>query len=255
VDFSKDRQWVAYVTFPEQTLWRSRIDGSERLQLTSSPVRAAVPQWSPDGKHITFFDVAPGKPWKIILLSSDGGTSEPLLNESRNEMDPSWSPDGNSIAFSYFPIFERPTAEQLGIFMVNLNSRSVVKLPGSDNLWAARWSPDGRYMVARSTQPLGLMLYDFRSQAWSRIANDTYVGSVNWSADARYLYFLRRGSDPAILRIRIADGTIEQVTDLQGVRQTGFRSGFWMGLTPDDSPLILRDVGTEEIYSLDLTTQ
>ena len=99
------------------------------------------------------------------------------------------------------------------------------------------------------------MLYDFRSQAWSRIANNTYVGAMNWSVDARYLYFLRRGSDPAILRIRIADGTIEQVTDLEGVRQTGFRSGFWMGLTPDDSPLILRDVGTDEIYSLDLTTQ
>jgi Tol biopolymer transport system component/DNA-binding winged helix-turn-helix (wHTH) protein len=255
VDFSKNRQWVAYVTFPEQTLWRSRIDGSERLQLTSSPVRAAVPQWSPDGKHIAFFDVAPGKPWEILLLSSDGGTPVQLLNESRNEMDPSWSADGNSIAFSYFPIFERPTAEQLGVFIVNLNSRSIVKLPGSDNLWAARWSPDGRYMVARSTQPLGLMLYDFRSRAWSRIANDTYVGAMNWSADARYLYFLRRGSDPAILRIRIADGTIEQVTNLQGVRQTGFRSGFWMGLTTDDSPLILRDVGTEEIYSLDLTTQ
>jgi Tol biopolymer transport system component len=255
VDFSKDRQWVAYVTFPEQTLWRSRIDGSERLQLTSSPVRATVPQWSPDGKHITFFDVAPGKPWKILLLSSDGGTPEPLLNESRNEMDPSWSPDGNAIAFSYFPIFERPTAEQLGIFIVNLNSRRVVKVPGSDNLWAARWSPDGRFMVARSTQPRGLMLYDFGSQAWSRIANNTYVGAMNWSGDARYLYFLRRGSDSAILRIRIADGTIERVTDLRAVRQTGFRGGFWMGLTPDGSPLILRDVGTEEIYSLDLTAK
>ena len=43
VDFSKDRQWVAYVTFPEQTLWRSRIDGSERLQPTSNPVRAGFP--------------------------------------------------------------------------------------------------------------------------------------------------------------------------------------------------------------------
>ena len=37
------------------------------------------------------------------------------------------------------------------------------------------------------------------------------------------------------------------------LRQTGFRSGFWMGLTPDDSPLVLRDIGTEEIYSFDLS--
>jgi Tol biopolymer transport system component len=255
MNFSKDRQWVTYVTFPEQTLWRSRIDGSERLQLTSSPVRAVLPQWSPDGKRIAFFDVAPGKPWKILLMSSDGGAPEPLLNESRNEIDPDWSPDGNSIAFSYFPFFERTTAEQLGIFVMDLKSRTVVKLPGSDNLWAGRWSPDGRYMVARSTQPLGLMLYDFRTQAWSRIANNTYVGAMNWSSDARYLYFLRRGRDPAILRIRVPDGEIEHVADLKGVRQTGFRGGFWMGLTPDDSPLILQDVGTEEIYSLDLKTQ
>jgi hypothetical protein len=255
VDVSKDHQWVTYVTFPEQTLWRSRIDGSERLQLTSNPVRAVFPKWSPDGKRIAFFDVAPGKPWKVLLISSDGGKPEPLLNDSRNEMDPSWSPDGSNIAFSYFPIFERTTAKQLGIFIVNMSSRSVVKLPDSDNLWGACWSPDGRYMVARSTQPLGLMLYDFRSQEWSRIANNTYVGAVSWSSNALYLYFLRRGIDPAILRIRMSDRTIEQIADLKGVRQTGFRGGFWMGLTPDDSPLILQDVGTEEVYSLDLTTR
>jgi len=57
------------------------------------------------------------------------------------------------------------------------------------------------------------------------------------------------------LRVRIADAAIDQVTDLKDVRQTGYRGGFWMGLTPDDSPLVLRDVGAEEIYSLDLTTQ
>jgi Tol biopolymer transport system component len=214
VDFSKDRQWVAYVTFPEQTLWRSRVDGSERLQLTSKPVRAVFPQWSPDGKRIAFFDVAPGKPWRIYLISSDGGVPERLLNESRNEMDPTWSQDGTSVAFSYFPLFDQTTSEKLGIFIVNVNNRSVQKVPGSDGLWAPHWSPDGRY-----------------------------------------LYYSRRGSDPAIVRIRLLDGAIEQVADLKRVRQTGFRSGFWMGLTPDDSPLVLRDIGTEEIYSLDLSTR
>ena len=254
-DFSRDRQWITYVTFPDQILWRSKIDGSERLQLTSGSARAVFPRWSPDGKRIAFFDVAPGKPAKIYLISSDGGTPEPLLNEPRNEMDPNWSPDGASIAFSYFPAFDRTPPHELGIFIVNVNSRSIQKLPGSDGLWVPRWSPDGRYMVARSIDPRGLMLYDFTSKKWSRIAESTYVGVMSWSSDGRYIYYLRRGDDPAILRMRIPGGATEQIANLKGVRQTGYRGGFWIGLTPDDSPLVLKDIGTKEIYSLDLTVK
>lgn len=29
-------------------------------------------------------------------------------------------------------------------------------------------------------------------------------------------------------------------------------SGIWCGLSSDDSPLVLRDIGTQEIYALDL---
>jgi hypothetical protein len=42
---------------------------------------------------------------------------------------------------------------------------------------------------------------------------------------------------------------------LAGVRQTGFRNAIWTGLTPDNNPLILRDVGAEEIYSLNATVR
>jgi Tol biopolymer transport system component len=47
--FSKDGQWVAYVSYPEGTLWRSKADGSERLQLTFGPGNPIMPRWSPDG--------------------------------------------------------------------------------------------------------------------------------------------------------------------------------------------------------------
>ena len=53
--FSKDGQWVAYVSYPEGTLWRSKIDGSERLQLTYPPNYAMLPRWSPEGKKIVFY--------------------------------------------------------------------------------------------------------------------------------------------------------------------------------------------------------
>jgi Tol biopolymer transport system component len=252
VDFSRDRKWVTYVSFPERILWRSRIDGTERLQLTAPPVQATVPRWSPDARRIAYFDTTPGKPWKIYLISADGGGAEPLLDEPRNQMDPNWSPDGNSVIFSYFPIFDRLPPERLGVSMVDLKTRIVKKLAGSDRLWAPRWSPDGSHIVARSMDSRSLMLFDFNTQAWSVLVTEAYIGFANWSADGRHVYYLRRGRQPAISRVAIADRKVEEIVSLKDLRQTGFRDAFWTGLTPDDSPMFLRDVGTQEIYALDL---
>jgi Tol biopolymer transport system component/DNA-binding winged helix-turn-helix (wHTH) protein len=251
-DFSRDRKWVTYVSFPDRILWRSRIDGSGRLQLTAPPVQATMPRWSPDGKRIAYFDASPGKPWKIDLISAEGGEPEPLLNEPRNQMDPNWSPDGNSVIFSYFPLFDRVPPEKLGVYIVDLKTRNVKKLPGSDGLWVPRWSSDGSHIVARSADSQALMLFDFATQTWSELARDVYVVPVNWSADGRSVFFVRRGAQPAVLRVTIADRKVEEIVSLKDLRQTGFRGAIWTGLTPDDSPLFLRDIGTQEIYALDL---
>jgi hypothetical protein len=40
------------------------------------------------------------------------------------------------------------------------------------------------------------------------------------------------------------------VADLKTFRQAGY-FGYWLGMAPDDSPLLLRDTGTQEIYALD----
>jgi len=79
VDFSRDGQWATYVAFPERTLWRSRVDGSERLQLTLPPMRVSLPRWSPDGKRIAFAGEVVGKPVKIYIVSEDGGTAKQAI--------------------------------------------------------------------------------------------------------------------------------------------------------------------------------
>src|SRR5205823_12718317 len=45
MDFSKDGQWVTYTSYPEGSLWRSKADGSERLQLTFPPMQVGLPRW------------------------------------------------------------------------------------------------------------------------------------------------------------------------------------------------------------------
>jgi len=72
------------------------------------------------------------------------------------------------------------------------------------------------------------------------------------TAARRWQWSMRRGTRLIPFeRIRVSDGRTEAVAGLTGVRQTGFRNAVRTGLTPDNDPLILRDVGTEELYSLD----
>ena len=56
---------------------------------------------------------------------------------------------------------------------------------------------------------------------------------------------------PAIVRIRMADAEVEMIADLKNLRRSFGIFAFWRGLTPDNSPLLVRDTGTQEIYALD----
>ena len=56
---------------------------------------------------------------------------------------------------------------------------------------------------------------------------------------------------PADLCVRVSDRKIEKVAGMKGLRRASGVFGWWSGLTPDDSPLMLRDVGTQEVYALD----
>jgi hypothetical protein len=51
-------------------------------------------------------------------------------------------------------------------------------------------------------------------------------------------------------RVQVSDGKLGQLVSLKNIRRSG--SYLWTGLAPDGSPLLLRDVATEEIYALDL---
>jgi Tol biopolymer transport system component len=250
VSFSADGKWIAYVTYPEGTLWRSRIDGTERLQLTFPPAVAYQPYWSPDGKTIAFMSAAIGKLWQVYTVSADGGTPTLVSPEGRNHSDPTWSPDGLSLAFGGLPFEVDNTA---GIFILNLRTKEISKIPDSDQLFSPHWSPDGRYIAAQSLDALKQFLFDFKTHKWQELAAGGEVGYPNWSHDAKYLYYdSSAGNETGFYRIRISDHKIERITTLQDIHRASWLFGPWSGLAPDDSPLLLRDVSSQEVYALDL---
>ena len=72
-----------------------------------------------------------------------------------------------------------------------------------------------------------------------------------WSLDSRFIYFLLPWDDPGVFRARVSGGNAERVVDLKGFHHTGAAGG-WFGLDPEDTPLLIRDVGTADIYALTL---
>ncbi len=244
--FSRDEQWVAYASSPDGSLWRSRIDGSDRLQLTSLPMKTTIPAWSPDGKRIAFLATTPGQPWNVYVVSANGGTPELVWPEKHNQARATWSADGNSIAFGSFP---GPEAAD-GIRILNLTTRKLTKLPNSEWLLIPTWSPDGRYIIARHSDHHVIKLFDWRTQQWTELVRRE-LNWFNWSRDGRHVYFEQHGSQHAVMRVGLEDHRVEEVVSLENVKRTGALGSFWFGLAPDDSPIVLRDTGTQEIYALD----
>jgi Tol biopolymer transport system component len=251
VDFSKDGQWVSYVSYREGTLWRSKLDGSERLQLTYPPMYPVLPRWSPDGKEIIFFEFALSgdKPARIYEVSPDGGNPRQLLPDDHSQqLDPNWSPDGSKIIFAGES--NDPTS---AIHIFEMASRKISDLPGSQGLYSPRWSPGGRYISAFSADSKTLMLFDFQTQKWIELAHGS-LSWLNWSHDGQYVYVLDFMGKNAVVKIRISDHKIEQVVDLRNLVTTG-RYGGCLALTPDDSVLLLRDTGSEDVYAVDWQAQ
>jgi Tol biopolymer transport system component len=145
-------------------------------------------------------------------------------------------------------------ADKRAIFVVDLTTRRVTKLPGSEGLFSPRWSPDGRYIVAATAGVTALKLLDLRSGRWSMLhGRESFF--PNWSRDGQYVYFGTchgDASEPVVCRIRVPRGRPEVVAFLRGIDRTGSLGDPWVGLTPHGAPMILRDLTSEDIYELQL---
>ena len=251
-DILRNGEWMTYVAHPELTLWRSKPDGSSRTQLTYAPMQAHSPRWSPDGTQIAFMASRPGKPWKIFVIPAEGGTPHEVTAGDHNQGDPTWTANGGSIVFAGIPWLEYGSAAGPNIHIADLKTAQVSDVPGSENLFSPRCSHDGRYVAALSADSTKLMLYDIPKKSWTQLAASKFAFE-NWSHDGKYLYaedYPDKTDD--MVRVSVANGRVERLLNLKEIPRGFDPWEFWVGLAPDDSPLLMRDRSTQEIYSLDV---
>jgi serine/threonine protein kinase/Tol biopolymer transport system component len=251
-DISRDGQWVVYMTFPEGTLWRSKVDGSQRLQLTYAPMVVELPRWSPDGSRVAFIAHRPGEPAKIAVVSASGGTPEDILpNDSRDQVDPTWSPDGSSIAFGRVPFFEFGAAGQTTVPIVDLKTHQTSTVPGSEGFFSPRWSPDGRFLCALSNNGDELLAYEFATKKWTVLARGGF-GFNNWSRDGKYIYY-EDTIENTFVRMDFSSKRVEVLTSSKEARQAGSAlATFWTAPDRDGNVMLMRDLGTHEVYAFDV---
>jgi Tol biopolymer transport system component/DNA-binding winged helix-turn-helix (wHTH) protein len=251
INFSRDRQWVAWPDLSGR-LWRARVDGTEKIQLTPDSLQVFLAFWSPDGQQLAVMAREPGKAWQLYKIGADGGKPERLLQEDRNAGDPSWSADGQSIVFGRVPDLMGKESNPRNIQILHLNTHKINVLPGSDGLFSPRWSPDGRYIAALSLDQRCLLLYDTTNQTWKTLA-DTSVADPVWSSDSKaiYLHAFMADTQP-IYRVSVPDGHLEEAASLSGFRAEDTADYFFVGITPDNVPLVRARTSTGNLYSLDL---
>ena len=76
------------------------------------------------------------------------------------------------------------------------------------------------------------------------------IGYPNWSTDGQSFIGLN-GATRRIERWSRATGRLEPIADVSDIPLLTWDIVPWMGLAPDDSPLVVRDRSTSDIYALD----
>jgi DNA-binding winged helix-turn-helix (wHTH) protein/Tol biopolymer transport system component len=249
VEFSPDHQWILYSNWTQ--LWRSRPDGSDRLQLAGPP---SVPHnyfahWSPDSKRILFEDLEDDK-GTIYLVAAEGGPAQQPVPPGPSRRWPNWSTDGQTIGFTVEEEAGKTSPPEPGIYLFDLAQGHSTLIAGSGGLIGGRWSPDGRFLAANSEDGSVIKLLDLRMHRWSEVARGTLISFPVWSADS-VLYFqdILAPGEP-VYRFQPGDTGPQRAYSFEDILQSGAQRCAFQGFTPDGSLLVQVNRGGGDIYAL-----
>ena len=208
-DLSPDGQRLVFLAqrVGKEELWEKSLkDGRETLRMAAEELISAHPRWAPDGLQLAYDRsraIHPGQVRRessIYLLPAGASEARQLTTPGKNrEVIWDWSSDGQWIlggayppnlmrrVICLFPIASAPQAE---------TQMRVVASHPEQNLYQARYSPDGRWIsfIAAKAFDAGVStIYVVPPEGgeWKRITEGKFFDDKpRWSPDGRKLYFV-----------------------------------------------------------------
>jgi eukaryotic-like serine/threonine-protein kinase len=251
---SPDGKWLAWVRFPDGTLWRSRPDGSERVQLTSTPSEAHQPRWSPDGARIVFVSrEKEGDPQFVVrVVAADASFAETIARPLKPDLDywdPCWLPDG-SIVFSHLHL-----SNPAGILRFDPSTRRVEPLPGAEGFRYPKCSRQGDVLADEwgEAPHYRIVLRRRGASAWEDLAAAVPPTRPffypSWRRDGRS--FCGLAEDGNVTCYSVVDRRLEVLASTREIPLVSWMYVPWMSLAADDMPFITADRSTRALYALD----
>lgn len=188
---SPDGAWILYTVSQIDTkedksvthLWMVNWDGSVDLQLTYGKDGASDPQFSPDGRYISFLSSRPGpaKGDQVWIMDRRGGEAHQLTAiKDQSIKGHFWSPDSKQLLLILHPKHQpeaeegKPPAPPKPIVIDRYHFKQDIEGYLRDNDWDS------------------LYLYDIATQKLEKLTTDKNVNeeSPAWSPDGKHVAFV-----------------------------------------------------------------
>jgi len=192
---SPEGDWIAYSVATidsardsrNSDLWMVRWDGSRTVRLTTTPGGESDPQWSPDGRWLSFIATREGaKTGQVWLLDRSGGEAQKLTDVAGGVSQHQWSPDSKRlVVIAHDPEPKDSTAD---------SSKSRPR-PIVIDRYAFKRDGDGYRNRLRDH----LWLVEVASKSAAQLTTGDYDDqSPEWSPDGTRIAFVssRVGTDP-----------------------------------------------------------
>lgn len=226
LSISRQGDRLAYTQyFVDTNIWRVELAGpngraSAPTILISSSKSDSAPQYSPDGKRITFRSDRSGS-FEIWACEADGSNPVQLTNLSSHYAGaPCWSPDRRQIAFD-----ARPEGNP-DIFVISAEGgrpRRLTEDPAEEI--APSWSRDGRWIYFESNRSGSTQIWKMPPDGGEARQVTKGGGSVaHESMDGMFLYYTKGRDVAGIWRVPVEGGEETLVLDTH-------KAGYWSAWT------------------------